>query len=83
MVGCLLIGLVFGYLESQRAGNEPLRLFIAVGLLGAFTTFSAFGLETFVLLRSGEAAKALASVALQVVAGVALVWAGYSLTGPA
>lgn len=45
-----------------------------VGVFGGFTTFSAFGYETFVLLRAG------ANVGLNVVLGIACVWAGYTAT---
>jgi CrcB protein len=68
-------------LASQRlALPSPWREFVIVGLLGGFTTFSAFGLETFLLLRTDSASAAL-NVAVQVVGGLAAVWAGYQLGG--
>jgi CrcB protein len=49
-----------------------------VGILGGFTTFSAFGYETFALMRDREYAGAVLNVIAQVVVGLVAVWAGYS-----
>jgi len=56
------------------------RLFVLVGLLGAFTTFSTFGYETFSLIRSGEFILAGVNVATQVILGIAAVWLGYTIS---
>lgn len=56
-----------------------LREFIFVGLLGGFTTFSTFGLDTFPLARTHSAGPAAVNVAIQVVGGLAAVWLGYQL----
>ena len=53
------------------------RTFVFVGMLGGFTTFSSFMLDTLVLTQTGRAGTALANVALQLAAGAACVWAGY------
>ena len=50
-----------------------------VGVLGGFTTFSAFGFETFAMLRD-EAYLSAANAGLQIALGVLLVWAGYTIT---
>jgi CrcB protein len=55
------------------------REFVFVGLLGGFTTFSTFGLDTFLLGRTHSMPQAALNVAVQVVAGLAAVWAGYHL----
>lgn len=80
--GCLLIGIAAGLAESRQLVSTELRVFLMVGLLGGFTTFSAFGFETFAMLRNEEFLRAAANVGVQVVAGVLLVWAGYTLTRP-
>jgi len=52
VIGSALMGLLFGYLTSRTSGgSENLRLFIGVGLLGGFTTFSAFSLESIMMLE--------------------------------
>lgn len=52
--GSLLMGLVIGWLSRQNGGSEALRLFVAVGILGGFTTFSAFSMDLFELLEKRE-----------------------------
>lgn len=56
-----------------------LRLFVFIGILGGFTTFSTFGLETLALARTGQYLYAFAYIAASTVAGLALVAAGYAL----
>ena len=80
LVGCLLAGVLAGLLERHAWLDEQARLLLMVGLLGGFTTFSAFGLETFQLLRRGEWLVAGGYVAGSVLLGLALVWLGYRLS---
>ena len=54
------------------------RLFLMIGVLGAFTTFSTFAYETLALANSSEAARAFANVALQIVLGLGAAWIGYA-----
>src|SRR5262245_18714400 len=70
VVGCAVIGCLAGLAESRGLFAGTTRVFLFIGVLGGFTTFSAFGYETFQLLRVGQWRVALASVALQVVLGV-------------
>ena len=78
LVGCAVIGLLAGLLASNRISMTPTtRLFVFVGILGGFTTFSSFGLDTFTLAREGRLATALWNVAVQVVVGLVAVAGGY------
>ena len=79
MLGCVLIGVAVGLIETREGIGPDFRLFVVVGLLGGFTTWSTFGFETFSLIRDANYLKASANVFLQVVLGLALVWAGYAL----
>lgn len=79
LTGCLLIGAAIGALDSRQLLAPEFRMFALIGVLGGFTTYSTFGYETFVLLRDADYLRAVASVSLHVVLGVALVAAGYSL----
>jgi CrcB protein len=55
------------------------RLFLMIGLLGGFTTFSTFGLETLALAQEAEGVRAAANVVLNLGAGLAAVWLGHLL----
>ena len=77
--GCLLIGLLGRWFESADQVPVQLRLFLMVGLLGGFTTFSAFGYETLLLLRDRHHVLALMNVLAQLTLGLAAVWVGYQL----
>jgi CrcB protein len=75
LAGCLLIGLLFGIFEKSEVGTET-RLLLVTGVLGGFTTFSAFSGETFNLIRTGHFAMAVAYVLISVLAGVCLTFTG-------
>jgi fluoride exporter len=62
VLGCLLIGLLMTSLQERFAAAPPLRVFLTVGILGGFTTFSSFSFETFGLLRDGEMLRACLNV---------------------
>ena len=76
ILGCLLIGLLAGLSESRHVFSPEVRALLLVGLLGGFTTFSAFGLETVTLIRDGYILNAVSNVAVQVVVGIFAVWVG-------
>jgi CrcB protein len=79
LVGCLVIGLLAGLIASRRVTMTPaLRAFVFVGVLGGFTTFSSFGLDTFTLAHGGRMGPAALNVGIQVAAGVGLVAVGYA-----
>lgn len=77
VIGCLLIGLVGGWADHREVFSPAARLFLMVGFLGGFTTFSTFGYETLNLLRDAQPVAALTNVALHVGLGFAAVWLGY------
>lgn len=78
-IGCLLIGLLFGWFSTREGFAEGWRLFAAVGFLGAFTTFSTFGHNTMMLFHEGHANLAFANIIGSVVVGLLAVWLGYTL----
>ncbi|MGA8205166.1 MAG: fluoride efflux transporter CrcB [Woeseiaceae bacterium] len=80
LCGCLLIGALTGLVDARQLFTPEFRTFALIGVLGGFTTYSTFGYETFALLRDAEFPRALAYVGVHVIAGLALVWAGYNLT---
>ena len=79
-LGCLALGVLMALVESSEAFSDQTRMFLAVGVLGAFTTFSTFGYETLRLMRDGQAGIALASVAANVLLGLGAVWVGWVAT---
>ena len=79
VLGCLIIGLLSGLIERLDWFAPQMRLLLLTGLLGGFTTFSAFGLETVHLLRRGEPWIAVVYATASVVVCVAAVWIGLRL----
>ena len=75
--GCLTIGILAGLSESRDLLTEDARNFLYVGVLGGFTTFSAFGYQTLTLMRDGHTAMALANVGLQLALGLGAAAGGY------
>jgi len=80
ILGCLLIGAVAGITETQHP-SSLLRLFLMTGMLGGFTTFSAFGYETITLIRTGALGVAFSYVTLSVILSLIAVAIGLRLTG--
>ena len=80
VLGCLFVGLVGGLVVKHDLLSPDWRLFLFTGIAGGFTTFSAFGLETFYLLRKDEIGVAAAYVVLSVLIGLLVLWAGFNIT---
>jgi CrcB protein len=76
VAGCFLIGAFMMAVESRLSAPPEARIFLVVGILGGFTTFSAFGYETEALLRDQETWLALGNVAANVGLGLAAVVLG-------
>lgn len=79
MLGCLLIGVAVGFADTRQLVAPEFRLFVIIGVLGGFTTYSTFAYQTLVLLRDADYLRATTSVLVHVIFGVLLVWAGYVL----
>jgi CrcB protein len=80
MLGCLGIGVVAGLVESRQLFEPQFRAFMLIGVLGGFTTFSTFSNETFQMIRDDQHLRAAVNVGVQVIVGLASVWAGYAVT---
>lgn len=76
VIGCFVIGALAQVGESRNAFTPQTRLFLFTGILGGFTTFSAFGNETVLLAQNGQGLSAALYVALSVVFGLGAVWVG-------
>jgi fluoride exporter len=80
VIGCLIVGALAGRIASGRMHlTTVVRTFLFVGVLGGFTTFSSFGLDTFTLAHGGEYASAFWNVAGQIGLGLGVVWLGFNL----
>jgi CrcB protein len=77
--GSLLIGLLAGWLATRAEAGEPWRLLFGVGVLGGFTTFSAYSLETLRLFERGDIAGGAAYAIGSVIAGLGAVALGLAL----
>ncbi len=81
IIGCFLIGYIVSLLEVKHLFNVELRLLVLTGFLGAFTTYSSFALDAFVLMGRTQLLKAGLYLFLQLVVGIAAVWAGMAING--
>lgn len=78
LLGCLVIGLLYFWLEERFLVDPVIRTAILIGLLGGFTTFSSYGLQAFTLVQDGEFLLAGLYVTISNLIGLFLVWFGYS-----
>ena len=79
LVGCFLLGILSYLIDVRGMFTPEVRSLLIIGLLGAFTTFSTFSMETFNLLAAGESVRALLNISSSVIFGLAAVWAGRML----
>ena len=79
VVGSFALALLYGFIERHDLSDSPYRVLIGVGLLGAFTTFSTFSVETLTLLENGLWLKAAANVFLNVGACLIAGWLAIQL----
>jgi len=78
-IGCFLIGILIVGMEGQYVMNSSLRIFLTIGILGGFTTFSTFSYETIALFRDGEILFAFTNVFASVVVCLAATYTGIVL----
>ncbi len=77
VIGCLFIGLLGGLAEYRGVLDPGQRLFLMIGVLGGFTTFSTFAFETLMLLENTELLRAFINIFLQLFLGLVAAYAGY------
>ena len=77
--GAFLLGLVFTYLLERSSVSSEVRTMVTVGVLGAYTTFSTFSLDTLHLIQNGNWSLAVLNVAASVAGALLAVWAGQQL----
>ena len=79
LAGCFLLGLLWGVFSKNGTDGSNCALFLTVGFCGGFTTFSTFSKEALVMLQGGNVWGFAGYVAISLIAGLALVAAGYLL----
>tara|TARA_B100001939_G_C16930119_1_gene613578 strand:+ start:640 stop:1011 length:372 start_codon:yes stop_codon:yes gene_type:complete len=79
IIGCFLIGSAYQLFSTQLVISENLRLFIMIGLLGGFTTFSAFSIDAFQLYQNSGKILAIAYVVVSIILSLLATLAGFWL----
>jgi CrcB protein len=80
IIGSFIIGIVFALSIKEAGLSNNWKLFLATGICGGFTTFSAFSLENIGLLQSGKTGMAITFIVLSIILGIAACYLGYQLT---
>ncbi|MFN5422106.1 MAG: fluoride efflux transporter CrcB [bacterium] len=70
LIGCFLIGVIFSFVARNSIGNDDIKLLLATGFCGGFTTFSAFAIENLDMIRNGNHATALTYIILSIILGI-------------
>jgi len=81
VIGCLIAGLLIGWTSKNLSEYRQVLLFSLIGFLGAFTTFSAFSVQTLQLIRANQVLLAVTNIIISVSLGLMSVWLGTRLTG--
>lgn len=76
ITGSLLIGIILGYYSKDNNHNEQLKLLLATGFCGGFTTFSAFSFENLNLMQTNQTGTAFIYIGLSLFVGILAVWLG-------
>ena len=77
LLGCLMIGLLWGFLSRNASEGTSWGLFLTVGLCGGFTTFSTFSKEALTMLQAGQTWGFVSYITMSIIAGIALAALGY------
>lgn len=80
ILGSFIIGILYGLSERGHFMSSEIRLLLAVGVCGGFTTFSTFTNENFILIRGGEFLHMALYTGFSIALGFSFVYIGYSLT---
>lgn len=80
IIGSCIIGMVMGWSIQNHQLSQDWKLFLATGLCGGFTTFSAFSMENIQLMQEGKIGLCLLYISLSVVLGIAAAWMGFRIT---
>lgn len=78
IIGCFIAGIAAGYFD-KHIESENLRLFIITGILGGFTTFSAFSLDALNMLNKGKGLEAIIYISISVLGSIIAAFAGYKI----
>ncbi len=76
ITGCLIIGIIYGFIEKGKLLEPELRLFLTTGICGGFTTFSAFSVENIIMIRNGEFFYVFGYLALSILLGFTATYLG-------
>lgn len=79
LLGCFIIGFLLELSESRVVISSDLKVFLTIGILGSFTTFSTFSYESMALLRDGEFVLSITNILSHVIGGLCLAWSGMLL----
>lgn len=79
ILGSFVIGIVFGIALKNIDFDNNWKVFLATGICGGFTTFSAFSMENFQLLQQGKYFSSITYILVSVIAGILATWLGYKL----
>lgn len=79
VLGSLAMGVFVAWLATHEPQSAHIRAFVSVGLLGAFTTFSSFSLDTIILIERGALAQACMYILTSVMIAIVALWAGLVL----
>ena len=80
IIGCLLIGMLFGLAQRTNLVSQNINLLLITGFCGGFTTFSTFSNEIFILAQAKQWIVCATYLLLSIVAGVSMVWLGRAIT---